>query len=123
MHTQNATMSRKNKDIAGFQILNILAEVDGVFDASEGKVIIDYVGRNFPFGGNLESATEELSTTSEDDYPILLQKCAEDFYADSTDKERLELIDFAIKLIKADDKIDDQENLLLNKLYQYWDIV
>jgi len=116
-------MSRKNKDIAGFQILNILAEVDGVFDASEGKVIIDYVGRNFPFGGNLESATEELSTTSEDDYPILLQKCAEDFYADSTEKERLELIDFAIKLIKADDKIDDQENLLLNKLYQYWDIL
>lgn len=116
-------MSRKNKDIAGFQILNILAEVDGVFDASEGKVIIDYVSQNFPFGGNLESATEELSTTSEDDYPILLQKCAEDFYADSTDKERLELIDFAIKLIKADDKIDDQENLLLNKLYQYWDIV
>jgi len=115
-------MSRKNKDIAGFQILNILAEIDGDFDPKEGRVIIDYVGQNFPFGGNLEDALEELSITSHEDYPILLQKCAEDFYADSTDKERLELIDFAIKLIKADDKIDDDENLLVNKLYQYWDI-
>ena len=115
-------MSRKNKDIAGFQILNILAEIDGDFDPKEGSVIIDYVGQNFPFGGNLEDALEELSITSHDDYPILLQKCAEDFYADSTEKERLELLDFAIKLIKADDKIDDDENLLVNKLYQYWDI-
>jgi len=115
-------MSRKNKDIAGFQILNILAEIDGDFDPKEGRVIIDYVGQNFPFGGNLEDALEELSITSHEDYPILLQKCAEDFYADSTEKERLELIDFAIKLIKADDKIDDDENLLVNKLYQYWDL-
>lgn len=115
-------MNRKNKDIAGFQILNILAEIDGDFDATEGKVIIDYVSHNFPFGGNFESALEDLSTTDKEDYPILLQKCAEDFYADSTEKERLELLDFAVKLIKADDKIVDEENSLVNKLYQYWDI-
>ena len=115
-------MARKNKDIAGFQILNILAEVDGEFDASEGKVIVDYVAHHFPLGGNLESATEEISTTAMDDYPILLQKCAEDFYADSTEKERLELIDFALKLVKADDKIAEEEDMLVNKLYQYWDI-
>lgn len=115
-------MNRKNKDVAGFLILNILAEVDGDFDAKEGKVIIDYVVKNFPFGGNLETALEEMSTAVQDDYPILLQKCAEDFYADSTEKERLELLDFALKLIKADDTIDEQESLLVNKLYQYWDI-
>ena len=49
-------MNRKNKDIAGFQILNILAEVDGSFDPKEGQVIIDYIIQNFPFGGNLEEA-------------------------------------------------------------------
>ena len=46
-------MNRKNKDVAGFQILNILAEVDGSFDPKEGQVIIDYIIQNFPFGGNL----------------------------------------------------------------------
>lgn len=116
-------MSRKNKDIAGFQILNILAEVDGHFDPKEGEVIVEFIGKNFPFGGNLEAATEELSITPADDYPILLQKCAEDFFADSTEKERLELLDFAVKLIKADHKINEQENWMLNRLYQYWDIV
>ena len=115
-------MNRKNKDVAGFQILNILAEVDGSFDPKEGQVIIDYIIQNFPFGGNLEEATEELSTTSTEYYPILLQKCSEDFYADSTEKERLELLDFALKLIKADDKIAEMENLMVNRLYQYWDI-
>ena len=115
-------MNRKNKDVAGFQILNILAEVDGSFDPKEGQVIIDYIIQNFPFGGNLEEATEELSTTSTEDYTIILKKCSEDFYADSTEKERLELLDFALKLIKADDKIAEMENLMVNRLYQYWDI-
>ena len=122
MHIDCFKMNRKNKDIAGFQILNILAEVDGSFDPKEGQVIIDYIIHNFPFGGNLEEVTEELSTTTAEDYPILLQKCSEDFYADSTEKERLKLIDFALKLIKADDQIEEMENLMVNRLYQYWDI-
>ncbi|PCJ66744.1 MAG: hypothetical protein COA58_04605 [Bacteroidetes bacterium] len=115
-------MNRKNKDVAGFQILNILAEIDGDFDPKEGQIIVEYVAKNFPLGGNLESAMDELSQTAPEDYPILLQKCAEDFYADSVEKERLELIDFALRLLKADDVIDAREDWLINKLYQYWDI-
>ena len=113
---------RKNKDVSGFQILNLLAEIDGDFNADEGQVIVDYVAKKFPLGGNLEDAMEEVSTTNPEDYPILLQKCAEDFYADSNEEERLELIDFAIKVLKADNKIDESENWLVNKLYQYWDL-
>jgi len=115
-------MSRRNKDVAGYLILNILAEIDGDFDPKEGQVIIEYVAKNFPLGGNLEHATEELSTTATEDYPLLLQNCAEDFYADSVEKERLELIDFALRLLKADNTVDAEEDWLINKLYQYWDI-
>ncbi len=113
---------RKNKDISGFQILNLLAEIDGDFNPKEGQVIIDFVVKKIPLGGNLEDAMEEVSTTDKEDYPILLQKCAEDFYADSNEKDRLELLDFALKLQKADNKIDQNENWLINKLYQYWDL-
>ena len=113
---------RKNKDVSGYQILCILAVIDGDFDPREGKVIVDYVAEHFPFGGNLERADEELSTMGTEDYTILLQQCAEDFYADSNEKERLELINFALKLTVADDNIDESENMLINKLYQYWDI-
>ncbi len=113
---------RKNKDVAGYQILSILAVIDGDFDPREGKVIVDYVAKNFPLGGNLERADEELSTTNQEDLDLLLQRCAEDFYLDSNEKERLELIDFALKLLKADDNIDPQESRLVQSLYQYWDI-
>ena len=88
----------------------------------EGHVISDYVAETFPLGGNLETAVEELSTTKREDYPLLFQKCAEDFYADSTEKERLEFIEFALQLIKADQTIEPDESWMLNKLYQYWDI-
>lgn len=113
---------RKNKDVAGYMILCILAIIDGEFDPREGEVIIDYMEENFPLGGNLDNAYEELSITAEEDYPILLQKCAADFYADSTDKERIAFLEFALKMVKADEKIDDDENWLINKLYHYWDI-
>ena len=115
-------MNRKNKDIAGYLILNILAEIDGDFNAAEGHIIADYVKESFPLGGNLESAMELLSTTNSVDYPILFQKCAEDFYADSTEKERIHFLEFALKLIKADDIVDQDESWMINKLYQYWDL-
>lgn len=116
------TKGRKNKDVAGYLILSILAAVDGDFDAREGKVIVDYVKKNFPLGGNFENELDELSTTKEEDYPLLLQNCAEDFYADSIEKERLELVDFALKLVKADDIVDTDESWMINKLYQFWDL-
>ncbi|MBR9859857.1 TerB family tellurite resistance protein [bacterium] len=115
-------LERKNKDIAGYLILNILAKIDGDFDAREGNIIVEYVQEAFPLGSNLDNALEELSKTKEEDYPLLFQKCAEDFYADSTEKERLHFIDFTLKLINADHKIDQNENWMLNKLYQYWDL-
>lgn len=117
-----SNMSRKNKDVAGYIILNILAEIDGDFAPAEGGVIADYVVETFPLGGNLENAMELISSTPAEDYPLLLRSCAEDFYVDSTEKERLHFIDFALKLINADDKVDSDENWLLNKLYMYWDI-
>ena len=113
---------RKNKDVAGYLILNILAEIDGDFNADEGQVIADYIQESFPLGGNLEHSLEELSTTANEDYPILFQKCAEDFYADSTEEERVHFLQFALKLISADQNIDTEENWLVNKLYQYWDL-
>jgi uncharacterized tellurite resistance protein B-like protein len=114
--------TRKNKDIAGYQILSLIAMLDGEFDPREGSVIVSYVEEHFPLGGNLESALEELSTTAKEDYPILLQQCAEDFYADSNEKERLSFIQFALKLMNADEIFDADENWALNNLYQYWDI-
>jgi uncharacterized tellurite resistance protein B-like protein len=117
-----ATPIRKNKDVAGYMILCILAVIDGDFDPREGEVVVDYMEENFPLGGNLDTAFEELSTTAEEDLPLLLQKCAADFYADSNEPERIKFLEFALKLITADEKVDDDENWVINKLYLLWDI-
>jgi uncharacterized tellurite resistance protein B-like protein len=113
---------RRNKDISGYQILCILAEADGDFDPREGNVIAEYISEHFPFGGNLDLAMEEVSNTPLEDYPLLLQRCAENFYADSTEAERTHFLEFAIQVITADNKVEPQEDWMINTLYQYWDI-
>ena len=115
-------VERKNKDVAGYQILYILATIDGDFDPREGRIIEEYIEETFPHGSDLDGAFNEFINTKEEDYPLLFQKCAEDFYAGSTEKERLHFIEFTLKLIKADHMIDSDENWMLNKLYQYWDL-
>lgn len=117
-----AERQRRNKDIAGYQILLLLANADSDFDSSEGKVIANFIAKKFPLGGNLETAMEEIATLSEEQYSLELQKLSEDFYADSTEQERYEFLQFAMDLVKADEEVVDEEDWMIGKLYQYWDI-
>lgn len=115
-------LKRINKDLAGYIILCVMAEADQNFEPREAEVIKEYILEHFPLGGNFDDAIELLGNTSQEDYPLLLQKCAEDFFVESVEKERYDFLQFAMSLIKADDKIDENENWMFNKLYQYWDI-
>lgn len=115
-------MNKRNKDIAGYQILCILSEVDGDFDPREGTVIVDYIRRQFPVGGNLDAAVEELSVMKAEEYEDHLELLAADFYADSTKEERLEFLHFAMDLINADESVLSQEGRLITKLFDLWDI-
>ena len=44
-----------------------------------------------------------------------------DFYEDSTAKERTEFLNFAVKMVKADDKITTEENKYLKELFFAWE--
>jgi hypothetical protein len=46
----------------------------------------------------------------------------DDFYDDATEKERLDFIEFALKLTKADNIITKKENYYLNLLFDHWNI-
>jgi hypothetical protein len=48
------------------------------------------------------------------------QDAMNDFYADSDEKERNELISFAMKLAKSDRVITPEENKFLNELFEKW---
>lgn len=114
--------ARFNKDLSGYMILMILAEADGDFDPREGTVVVDFIKSTFPLGSNLENAIEELSTLSPDQYEEELMMLAQDFYTESTQAERTDFLRFAMKLVRADETVAKEENMLITKLFEAWDI-
>lgn len=116
------TKAKFNKDITGYLILSILAQADGDFDAREGSVIVDYINQNFPLGSNLERAGEEISALLPADYEAKIVSLAQDFYTESEEEERTDFLRFAMKLVRADNQIADEENVLITKLFEAWDI-
>lgn len=109
-----------NKSVAGYHLLMILSAVDEKHTVAEDKVIANYLAENFPIPVSLDRETERLAALPKEDYMIHFQKCMADFYEDSTEQERLELIDFAFKVTKATKPITPEENLYLNELYNEW---
>jgi hypothetical protein len=109
-----------NKPVAGYHLLLMLSEIDGEFPESEGKIIVRYLEENFPFYVNLDEEIQFLSTLQKDLYMEHFETAMNDFYEDSTAEERDNFLDFAVKLVKADDKITKDENAYLNKLFTAW---
>ncbi len=115
-------MKKNNKDILGFQMLSILSQVDGDFKPEEGRVIVDYIKKNFPLGSNLDAALDELTLLDEDDYLEHFEKAAYDFMEESTENERIDFLRFAMKLINADEKVAREEDKLISHLFIWWGI-
>lgn len=114
------TRIRTNKTIAGFHLLMILSAVDFKLSHKEDLVIRDYIIQEFPFRLNMDREIEILSGLGPEMWESHFLQCMEDFYADSTEEERLDLLQFAINLCKADDVITREENRFLNMLFHTW---
>lgn len=107
--------------MAGYHMLMILSEVDGEFDTSEGIIIINYLKDAFPFYVNLDREIAVLSALPKEDYFIHFNNAMNDFYEDSIPQERTDFLNFAVKLVKADDKITAEENKYLKELFFAWE--
>jgi hypothetical protein len=111
---------KMNKPIAGYHMLMILSVVDGKVFATEDLVIEKWVENEMPVPVNLDHEMEILSALNPDEYMIHFQKCMADFYEDSTEKERLEFLDYAIKLTQAVKPITPEENIFVDELFNEW---
>lgn len=111
-----------NKDITGYQILSMLSQVDGEFKPEEGRVIVDYITKNFPAGSNLDEALQEISVMDDEDFLLHFEKAANDFLEESTEKERIDFLKFAMKLINADEKVVLEEDTMVSRLFTWWGI-
>lgn len=114
-------MTKMNKVMAGYHMLMILSKVDGDFDVAEGKIIIKYLKDSFPFRVNLDNEISILSVLPKEDYFIHFNNAMNDFYEDSTSQERVDFLNFAVKIVKADKKITAEENKYLKELFFAWE--
>jgi uncharacterized tellurite resistance protein B-like protein len=113
--------NRMNKTMAGYHILMILSAVDYRFSVHEDVVIRDYLVHEFPFQVSLDREMAIISNLKQDEWEQHYEKAIDDFYDDSTQEERMKLLDFAIQLCKADNVITKSENHFLNKLFEAWE--
>lgn len=118
---RNSVIMKMNKVMAGYHMLMILSQVDGEFDKSEGKVIVNYLKESFPFRVNLDHEMEVLSALPAEDYFLHFNNAMNDFYEDSTEQERVDFLNFAVKMVKADKKITVEENKYLKELFFAWE--
>ncbi len=112
--------NKKNKAFAGYHMLMILAAADGIFNSKEDKVIQHWVEKEMPLHVNLDRETEIISNLNKDDYMVHFQKCMADFYEDTTEHERNEFLELAIKLTKAVKPITPEENIFIDELFNEW---
>ena len=107
--------------MAGYHMLMILSQVDGDFDKAEGKVIVKYLKDAFPFRVDLDNEMAVLSALPKEDYFIHFNNAMNDFYEDSIPQERVDFLNFAVKMVKADKKITAEENKYLKELFFAWE--
>ena len=111
-----------NKAEAGYHMLQLLSMVDDSFSINEDLIIKNYLVENYPFHVNLDGAMDKISILKKEDYVLHFQKCMDDFYQDSTQEERIHFMDFAVKIVSADENVSSQENVFLKILFDAWDI-
>jgi uncharacterized tellurite resistance protein B-like protein len=123
MEMKNTTIPDKkmNKVIAGFHMLMIISHSDGEFSPEEGLEIVEYMSESFPFDVALDNEIDFLSKLRPDDYFNHFTRAMNDFYLDSNEKERIQFLDKAVKIVMADKKITKEENIFLMEIFNAWD--
>lgn len=114
-------MIAENKAVAGYHILMILSHVDGHFASEEADVVHKYIKQHFATDFNLDEENHFLKTLHPHDYYFHFKVCMDNFYRKSSPTERSSMIDFAVKMVKADRKITREENIFLNELLNGWE--
>lgn len=113
-------MRKSNKTMAGYQILMLMSTIDHQFDPRADQIIREYLSQEAPFMLDLDDELEEIITLNETNVKEYFQDKVKDFYADSTPKEREELVEFSKTLIRADYKITMEETDLFKILLKTW---
>lgn len=115
-------ITKMNKTEAGFHLLMTLSLADGSIQQSESKIILDFLEKNFHEPIDLIKEQAFLRALPEEERPNHFHETAIQIYKITTAEERNKLIQFAMKVVMADKRMEEGENAYINELYDAWDL-
>jgi hypothetical protein len=117
-----STIIFPNKAAAGYHMLMILSVVDGQYAVAEGKIIVNYLVKNYTSEVDTDKENAALLTVPKDQVPEHFKIAAGYFLDNSTEEERIDFIAFAYRLILADGRMAIEENKILTTVAYSWNI-
>jgi len=105
---------------SGYHMLMILSVVDGKYEVAEGKVIVNYLTKNYDSEVDIDKENQALLAVNNDKLPEHFKKAADDFLHHSTEEQRIDFMAFAFRLIKADGRMAREENKIMKSLSHFW---
>lgn len=106
-----------------FEILYFLSSVDGEIHPSELNVITSFLSANYgKVNFNPVAVANSLSTLTGQGMAEELLRAAAIFKNSSTAQDRIVVLDFALQLIGADNRISNEEGALFFMLGDAWNI-
>ena len=115
-------IQKMNKTEAGFHLLLILSYADGNLHAEESSVIFDFIENNYKEDINIIKEQAFIKALPAEELHDHFLETAAQFYKISTYEERNKLIEFAMKVVMADQEMEHTENAYINELYDAWDL-
>ncbi len=113
-------INKMNKTEAGFHLLMIISKVDGKIEKAESNVLLDFLEKSFRQPIDLIKEQAFLMAYPMDDMMDHFIETAEQFFKISTSNERNKILQFAMKICMADNKMENGENKFINALYDAW---
>lgn len=103
-------------------MLMILSVVDGKYDIAEGKIIVDYLVKNYRQEIDIDKENKDLLAIPESGLAEHFKNAANSFAANSSNEQRVDFIAFAYRLVEADGTVASEENKILSSLAHSWNI-
>ncbi len=113
-------ITKMNKTEAGFHLLMTLSLADGSIQKAESSVILNFLESNFHEPIEIIKEQAFLRACPEENLLSHFTETAEQFYKISTVQERNNMIAFAMKVVMADKKMEKEENVFINTLFDCW---
>jgi uncharacterized tellurite resistance protein B-like protein len=113
-------IGKMNKTEAGFHLLMILSLADGNIQKAESSVILDFLEESYKEPIEIIKEQAFLRACPPEEHLSHFTETAQQFFKISSSEERNNLISFAMKVVMADKKMENEENSFINVLYDTW---